>query len=314
MQRVSPRRLQSLAGRAVGDLRRASYPVRAAERITSATSHYPIDLRPVTSRFRLDERGIVVVPAPSGDMYRNPVSVSMYALGRHTAALDAGLREYGHAEAAAETAAMLRQARYLRDSQDGEGGWRYPVPVLRYGVPPGWYSGMAQGLAISVLLRAAAVTDESSFTDAAVGAATLLLRPTNSGGCSEYDAHGRPFLEECPANPPSHILNGALFALLGLCEFGTHFGTGIPAQAAERLRQQLARFDLGYWSSYDLSYRAPSSYAYHCLHIALLEATGQVLTEPGWSAVARRWDGYARNPAYRLRAMTAKARFVLASQ
>src|SRR5712691_701030 len=252
MQRISPRKLQNLAVKAVGDLRRASYPVLATERITSAASHYPIDLRPVTSRLRLDERGIGVVPGPSGVMYRNPVSVSMYALGRHTAALDPGLAEYGHAEAAAGMSAMLRQARYLRGSQDGEGGWRYPVPVLRYSVPPGWYSGMAQGLAISVLLRAAAVTGESSFIDAAVGAANLLLRSTNSGGCSEYDGCGRPFLEECPADPPSHILNGALFAFFGLCEFGTHSGTGIPAPATERLRQQLVRFDLGYWSSYDL--------------------------------------------------------------
>ena len=205
----------------------------------------------------------------------------------------------------------MAQANWLRAAQDGNGGWRYPVPVPRYGVRPGWYSAMAQGLAVSVMLRGYAATGQQSFLDASEGAAELMLRPLTADGCSEYDQRGRPFLEECPSDPVSHILNGAIFALFGLCEMSRHQDGTVHQLAAERLRDSLADFDLGYWTRYDLRHTAPASLAYHCLHVALLTAAGRVLADSRWLAAASEWDRYPRNPARRLRAAAGKGHFVL---
>ncbi|MFF8973589.1 D-glucuronyl C5-epimerase family protein [Streptomyces sp. NPDC014995] len=307
--------LVGMAGKAVRDLRRPSFPVDATtplgDMTTDKPGRYPIDLRPMTAGSLLDHERVVVTRAATGETYRNPVSVSLYALAQHTGALAAGLHPQATDERPPGVRALLTQAGWLRASQDGNGGWRYPVPVHRYGVRPGWYSAMAQGLAVSVMLRGYAMTGERSFLDASKGAAELMLRPLDAGGCSHYDQLGRPFPEECPSDPVSHILNGAVFSLFGLCELSRFQGGTGHERVADRLRDSLAAFDLGYWTRYDLRHTAPASFAYHCLHVALLTAAGRVLADPRWSAVAIAWDRYTRSPAGRLRAAAGKGRFVL---
>jgi hypothetical protein len=277
--------------RGLRDLRPPAYPVMPA-----GGGCYPLDLRPAFGSLRPDGTGVVAVPGPDGRLYHNPVSVSLYALARHTDEARAG---------------FLTQAEYLRASQDGDGGWRYPMPVRRYQVPPGWYSAMAQGLAISVLLRSYDICGERSYLDAAGAAAGLMLRPVADGGCAHYDKAGRPFLEECPGDPPSHILNGALFALIGLAEYEARVSGTACAAVAGRLAGQLGGYDLGYWSRYDLRFDAPASLAYHCLHISLLEAAGRLLGQDAFRQAAAGWRGYLRRPGCRVRAAGRKAWFVL---
>jgi heparosan-N-sulfate-glucuronate 5-epimerase len=297
------RSLGPLVMRGLADLRGPAYPVTPGFG-RDGRGPYPLDLRPVSRSFRIGPDGVVAVPGPDGRPYRNPVSVSLYALARHAEGLSGeGL------------AGFLAQAGYLRASQDGDGGWRYPVPVARYRVAPGWYSAMAQGLAISVLLRAYDETSERSHLDAAGAAARLMLRPLDSGGCAHYDQAGRPFLEECPTDPPSHILNGAVFALIGLCEYEARtalvLGAGPSAAAGLRLAAQLASYDLGYWSRYDMRFTAPASLAYHCLHISLLKVAGRLLGDDAFVRAAAGWHSYLRRPGCRLRAAANKALFVL---
>ncbi|MFF7892625.1 D-glucuronyl C5-epimerase family protein [Streptomyces sp. NPDC007907] len=308
--------LVAMAGKAVRDLRRPSFPVDvttpSGENLTTdQPGRYPLDLRPMTAGSTLDHERVVVTRAATGETYRNPVSVSLYALAQHTGAIAAGPSGVTAAERPPGVQALLCQAGWLRASQDGNGGWRYPVPVPRYGVRPGWYSAMAQGLAVSVMLRAYATTGERSFLDASEGAVELMLRPLEAGGCSHYDQLGRPFPEECPSEPVSHILNGAVFALFGLCELSRHQNGTAHERVASRLRDSLTAFDLGYWTRYDLRHTAPASFAYHCLHVALLTAAGRVLADPRWLTVAHAWDRYTHSPARRLRAAAGKGRFVL---
>jgi heparosan-N-sulfate-glucuronate 5-epimerase len=315
--------IRSLARKGAIDLRQRSFPVDVPARHGESASRpmppaagadqalrYPVDLRPMTARFQLDRLGIVVTRSAAGTLYRNPVSCCLYALGRHTAATAAGDQPAdGNREAA--VSALLTQAGQLRASQDGNGGWRYAVPVPRYRVASGWYSAMAQGLAISVMLRAFSLSEEQSFLESADAAAALLLKPVSQGGCADYDRQGRPFLEECPSDPASHILNGAIFALFGLRELNHHRHDADFQPVAERLLEQLPEFDLGYWTRYDLRFAAPASFAYHSLHIALVTACGRLLADERWAGTAARWGRYARNPFRRLHAMTAKSRFVL---
>jgi len=294
-----------LVAKALADLRVRHYPVEAASIPPDGSGRYPLDLRAIFASPRFDSDGVIVTAGPGGRAYRNPVSAGLYALGRHTA----GRAERGGRDA--DTGRFLAQARGLLLSQDSDGGWRYPVPVPRYRVAPGWYSAMAQGLAISVLLRAHDLTGERSYAGAASRAAALLLRPLAEGGCADYDQWGRPFLEECPSDPPCHILNGALFALIGLRELEARTGGDRHGAAAARLAAQLGQFDLGYWSRYDLRFTAPATQAYHSLHVSLLDAAGRLLAEPRFSSAALRWRRYLRNPGNRFRAAAGKARFVL---
>ncbi len=154
---------------ALRDVRARLTPVEADIR-PDGRGPYPLDLRAASRAFRPGRDGVVAVAGPDGRRYFNPVSASLYALARHTqaqhsaalhsaalhsAALHAGAQHAGAQHAGAQladasVAGFLAQARHLRMAQDASGGWRYPVPVARYRVSPGWYSGMAQGLAVPV--------------------------------------------------------------------------------------------------------------------------------------------------------------------
>jgi heparosan-N-sulfate-glucuronate 5-epimerase len=302
-----------LIAKALRDMRVRAYPVQEHSP-PDATGLYPLDTRIISGQFRRDPDGVVVIAGPDGSDYHNPVSVSLYALGRHTeVGLAPGDTEAGSAadRAGARLAGFLAQARYLRLSQDRDGGWRYPVPAPRYRIGPGWYSAMAQGLATSVLLRAYDITSEQSYLDAAAGAVALLLKPLQEGGCAHYDRWGRPFLEECPTDPPCHILNGAVFALIGLCEREARSGGNAHMAAARRLAADLSQFDIGYWSRYDLRFAAPATMAYHSLHISLLNVAARLSGDQVFTTAALRWRSYLGRPACRLRAAAAKARSVL---
>jgi hypothetical protein len=168
---------------------------------------------------------------------------------------------------------------------------------------------MAQGLAVSVFIRAGRLSGDARYSDAANRAADLMFRPTASGGCALLDEQGRAFIEECPSDPPSFILNGALFALIGALELDGM--TGRTGHALQRLRELLPAFDNGHWSVYDLRYAASASYAYHVLHISQLRIMTWLTADPIFASVATRWQGWARDPRRRARAAIEKAAFAI---
>jgi hypothetical protein len=282
------------------DLHIRDYPVATGTR-PDGRGPYPLHWDHLPHGTRLDDSAVVTAHGPDGTWYPNPVSMCLYALGRHNRVIAARRTE------PAAHRPLLTQAAWLRSHQDDAGGWRYPVPAPRYGVPAGWYSGMAQGMAASVLLRAYDLTGEESYLDAADGAVEVLLRPVREGGCAHYDAADRPFLEECPTDPANHILNGAVFALFGLIEHQHRRGGDAHLAAQARLADELPRFDLGYWSRYDLRWPWPASANYHALHVSLLVAAAELTGLAPFTAMAGRWRRALHDPRCRLRARLAKA-------
>lgn len=71
------------------------------------------------------------------------------------------------------------------------------------------------------------------------------------------------------------VLNGWMFALMGVRDYALLTGDATVMSTAERLAADLARalprFDTGYWSLYDLAGDVASPF-YHDLHVAQLEA------------------------------------------
>lgn len=283
-------------GRWVRHTLRARYPLSLDGRGAREGGAYPLDWRPHAPRLA-DPRTVPMGRGPSGQ-YLNPVVVGLYALARHA--------ELAHGDEGARIA-FLAQAEALRRTQDADGGWRYPVPVPRYGVGPGWYSGMAQGIAISVFLRAWALVEDPGFIDAIDGARLLMLRPITEGGCALIDGTGRPFIEECPSQPPSMILNGSNFALIGWLELDPE----AARPASDRLAELLPAFDNGHWSRYDLRYGASASYAYHRLHVSQLRVLNRLTADDRHSAMAARWERQAGRIDQRVRAAAEKAAFAL---
>jgi hypothetical protein len=91
---------------------------------------------------------------------------------------------------------------------------------------------------------------------------TLFGRAIDAGGVISRDDAGLVCLEEYPSDPPGHVLNGWIFALVGLRKYADTFGDGqaanLAAESLQALTRILPRYDTGFWSRYDLFARFPS--------------------------------------------------------
>jgi heparosan-N-sulfate-glucuronate 5-epimerase len=84
--------------------------------------------------------------------------------------------------------------------------------------------------------------------------------------------------------------------------------------AVQTLLYNLDRYDLGFWSLYELSgTRLPmvASPFYHQLHIVQLRVMHRLTREDTFARVADRWEGYSRSPSKRTRALCYKTVFKL---
>lgn len=121
-----------------------------------------------------------------------------------------------------------------------------------------WPSAFGQAYVIQALLKAYRDTGDEKYKSMAVKAARLYAVDVSDGGVRSY-LNGEVFFEEIPHSPAPHILNGHMISVVTLIEAGRQLGVkeieDLGLEGAATLRNQLHRFDLGYWSRYDLNMR-----------------------------------------------------------
>ena len=181
-----------------------------------------------------------------------------------------------------------------------------------------WYSGLAQGQGISLLLRAHAHTGDDKYRRAAEQAFVSLTKPIAQGGVLFEDGDKNLWIEEYIVDPPTHILNGFMWALWGVFDFWVASADAAAKAIFDRggktLLQNLARFDTGYWSLYEQSgtrLKMLASPFYHRLHIVQLRVMGNLTGDQQFADFAERWEVYAQRRANRARALVGKSIFKL---
>lgn len=191
--------------------------------------------------------------------------------------------------------------------------WEYRTPMK---AP--WYSGLSQGQGISVLVRAHQETGNPAYLEAARQVFATFLHTTAQGGVTWVDEQGYTWFEEAIVDPPTHILNGFIWALWGVYDYVLYARSQeaerLFAEAVRTLKDNLHRFDAGFWSLYEHSgtrMKMLASPFYHCLHITQLQVMERLIGGSVFADYAHRWQGYQRNPIKRTLALTYKAVFKL---
>jgi heparosan-N-sulfate-glucuronate 5-epimerase len=181
-----------------------------------------------------------------------------------------------------------------------------------------WYSGLAQGQGISLLVRAHAETGEDKYLSAAELAFRSFLVDVESGGVKFEDAEKNTWFEEYLVSPPTHILNGFIWATWGVYDYflatGSRDAMSLFATAVKTLEANLGRYDLGFWSRYELSGTLLPMIAspfYHRLHVTQLFVMYRITSVKVFEEYARRWANYARSRSGRSRALCYKGVFKL---
>jgi heparosan-N-sulfate-glucuronate 5-epimerase len=212
-------------------------------------------------------------------------------------------------------------ARYLCDTQEREGplagAWRQLWAFHHtFVLHPPWAHAMLQGEAASLLVRVALDTGEERLADAARAALAPLRVPVEEGGVRALLPTGGVLLQEYPTTPPAHVLNGSIFAVLGVYDVAQ--GLDDERAAAELdvvlrgLLDGLFLWDLGWWSRYDLFPHPLVNVAspfYHDLHIRLFQALERVTDDGRLPYMRRRFEGYQRRPDKRALSLVRKVAF-----
>ncbi len=256
----------------------------------------------------LDYRGAI------GLQY-NPIALAQWGLANYNRFCETG--DSVRIEKALKSADWL--AANLQTNSHGVHVWNHHFNwEYRSTLKAPWYSGLAQGQGVSLLLRAHAQTQDEKYERSARQAFVALTKPIAEGGVLYEDGERNLWIEEYLVDPPTHILNGFIWALWGVFDFYAAHADALAKQIFDRgvatLLHNLSRFDTGYWSLYEQSgtrLKMLASPFYHRLHIVQLRVMANLTGNRRFADVADRWEVYAQRRANRARALLEKSVFKL---
>lgn len=206
-------------------------------------------------------------------------------------------------------------ATWLVKNQDSQGGW--PIQVTRrlaggeLVLPPGWYSAMAQGQAMSLLVRAYHRTSNMQYLNAALDATKLFkIRSEDHGVMTKFE-NNHVWYEEYPTVPSSFVLNGFIYSLIGLYDLKTLCPLRKPGplcretkklfeDGMKSVKKLLPLYDSGSGSIYDLRHFTLGSspnlarWDYHATHINQLLLLATIDSDSIFKTTANRWMGYMK--------------------
>ena len=245
----------------------------------------------------------------------NPLAIAQYGLAR----LNAWTAGAGAADRTAWLSAADWLVANLRTNRHGVHVWMHDFDwPYREELKAPWYSGLAQGAGLSLLVRAARVTRHEKYTAAAHTAFEPLHLDVARGGALVTDPKGDIWIDEFIVHPTSHVLNGFIWALWGVRDYAEWSGRSdashLWTRAVGTLMRRLCDFDAGWWSLYEGRHRGREVLAsryHHALHITQLRVMHRLTRIASFGRFADRFQAYLDRPVNRAYALAREAIFQL---
>jgi hypothetical protein len=201
---------------------------------------------------QLDEQGIpVVFWGAARKATASPVNVVLYGLGSHDVFLRTKDEKYHNQ--------LMQVLHWLADNcvPLGKGiSWPNQIDIPAFGLKSPWFSGIIQGLALSLFVRAYQLDRSERWSKLAYQTWQGFQAPIAAGGICREVATGVIY-EECPGPELDCVFNGMCCSLIGLWE-AWHSGFVVDAEedfwkGLKGLQPYLPQFDHAGWSLYSLS-------------------------------------------------------------
>jgi hypothetical protein len=207
----------------------------------------------------VDEQGVPVI-RKGGKVYNHPVRLAHHAI------------QYVNSYQMTKNPEYLKMAEKLAGRLEEIGireGNRlyfpYEFDIYLHSIPsehlkPKWYSGMAQGQALSAFSRLYQVTGNKRYLERAEETFnSLVVLKSNDGSVwvSMVDDRQYFWIEEYPMEAPTHVLNGYLYAILGLYDY-------YQVDKSDRVKDVLQASLLTIHDHID-QYRVPGDLSKYCL-------------------------------------------------
>lgn len=266
---------------------------------TDGIGAYPMDFsQDVTDSLLTDQRGIPIIDYANLGRHYNPWFIGHIALGLYT--------KYRRHHKPEDRERFRLLAEWFLENAD----WRSDFACWLYqfewfGEEAGWFSGLSQAHAISVLLRAHKLMGNPEYRKIARAATDCMITEIKQGGTITREGDNTIFFQEHRKTPAAYILNGHLFSCFAAWESGRFFNEPRYQEAATAgfnyLHNNLAKFDLGFWSSYSLQKKIMgipdiASTHYHGVHAAQLKVAGEITGNKIFQEYSNKFTNYQNQP------------------
>jgi hypothetical protein len=252
-------------------------------------------------------RGNLVESDPAVTMIDGLPHVS-YASAAKPQANAVTITQFGLAHySSGHRARALRAADWLVEHQNRQGAWSYAfdfyVESADETLRAPWVSGMAQGQAMSLLVRAWQLTGDETYLMVAHRALRPMMIGVDKGGVRRLWRGEHLFFEEYPTQRRSYVLNGFLFAIIGvhdLSETGDARARRLWRLSERTAARIIPKYSYGLHDSvYGLGFKQPGgprpfpvgASIYAQIHVDLAHAMHRITGRQVYSSMARRWSG-----------------------
>ncbi|RMF31408.1 MAG: hypothetical protein D6752_02240, partial [Candidatus Nitrosothermus koennekii] len=221
-------------------------------------------------RITFDDEGVPIVNYGYVDgvligKQQNPVFVCNIA--------DKYYKDYADNRSNKSRMLFLNCARWLVNNARSYGSYKileYHFPWPKYNIKPPWRSGMAQALAIQVLIKAHKLTNDDIYIDASRDLLNSFFVEVKDGGVTYKDEEGW-WYEEFASDDciRSMVLNGMMFALLGIYDYYKYTSDNNAKYLFDKgvlsLKNNISKYDYKGYSYYDILGNPPIKY--HEIHV-----------------------------------------------
>ncbi len=264
---------------------------------------YDISRKATDYKGKFSNNGIYLFYGYDGKYHIHPLEIAQYSLACWLA-----WRKYNDENWVKKA---LVHCNWLIENQYKDGSWKieHKNPIY-FDLSTPWPSALAQGFAISSLLRAYYYTDEKIFLESAKKACEFLEKDIKDGGVKrifkikEVEAF---IYEEYPRKKLSGVLNGYISAILSVYELSLleKDYEKLFLKNLKNLKNLLPLYDCGYWSFYSLDGNISSGF-YHRLVVKQLKVLSQF--DKDFIKNYRLFYSYQNNKLYALKALIKKIR------
>ncbi|CAB1259462.1 D-glucuronyl C5-epimerase [Vibrio cholerae] len=255
----------------------------------------------------LDDNGIPYRFYQSVGVQYNPTRIAAYGLAHFNRYIDNAFDN--------DKEIFMKCANWFLDLDNARYEYNFDWGQLK----SPWISCMAQGEAASLLIRAYKLTGEDKYLLQAEKSLTPLFLPITEGGVQSVLPDGSIFLEEYPSLKPTHVLNGFLYALIGLGEYIDVTGSKVHQDLFDKLVNSLCQnisiWCYAGWSLYEDSVKAKGlnfcTPSYHNLQITQLKWLNKRVNNPDIQRVIEVWEKGLNSFLMRVFALLGKVCFRL---
>jgi hypothetical protein len=238
---------------------------------------------------RFDEEGIPYLVETDRDVY-STVYVIQYALIQHEYIVIGDDVEN-------RTNIFKKCIDWLdRQSEDFKGSivWR-SEENRQYNLEKGWISGMYQGQAISLYLRAFQLFNQPEYLEKSKKIFKYFELDYSEGGVKRIDSNGYLWIEEYPTDPPSFVLNGFVYTIFGILDLyrvtKSDESKALYDECIKTLENNIHKYHRWYWSVYDQKKEQLVSYYYQKnVHIPLAEILFKLTNNTKFEVYHKKWQ------------------------